>query len=424
MAASGQGPQADRGRGPSRLGEWSVRVIADLHLHSRHSLATSRSMDIPSIAHWAKRKGIDVVGTGDFTHPQWMRHLEAELTPADGGWLVHAGVRFALTAEVALVWRQAERTRKLHLLLVAPAVADAKRATSALSRFGKLASNGRPMLGVDCVRLLDALWGMAPGVEVIPAHIWTPWYSLFGSRSGFDDMSSCFAHHLPRIHAVETGLSSDPAMNGRVSLLDSMTLVSFSDAHSPSRLGREATVFELGEPTLAALLGALAGDGTGRVVETFEVPPEHGKYHFDGHRSCGVRLSPVESRALDGRCPVCGKELTLGVLHRVGDLADREDGAQLRDAPSYRTLLPLHELISLVVGASAKSRRVEQEVQRLTTRYGTELTVLMDLPVDALAEDPLPGLRAAVSTLREGRLCLRPGYDGVYGEVALPADAS
>jgi uncharacterized protein (TIGR00375 family) len=399
-----------------------MRIVADLHIHSRYSLATSPSMDIPTLAHWARRKGIDLVGTGDFTHPEWRGHLKAELRSIGDGLPSRDGIQFLPTAEVAVVWRYEGKGRRLHLLLLAPSIEAAARAARAVGRFGSLASNGRPMLSAGCQPLLEAIWHEAPEVEVIPAHIWTPWYSLFGSRSGFDDLTSCFGPHADRVHAVETGLSSDPAMNARVRQIDRLTLVSFSDAHAPSKLGREATVLDLPDVTYGSLVAALRGDGPGRVVETLEVPPEHGKYHFDGHRACGVALSPKEARALANRCPSCGKPLTLGVLHRVEALADRPAGAHRPFPASYRTLLPLVEVVAGLLSRSVSSRCVAREVERLTARYGTELAVLRDVPIADLNEDPLIGLGATVATLRGGRLRVRPGYDGVYGTVVWPSD--
>jgi len=401
-----------------------MRLVADLHIHSKHSIATSGAMDLPQLAGWAARKGIELLGTGDFTHGEWLEAIARELRPTGGGLLAASnGVLFALTSEVALVWRYEGRCRRVHLLLLVPTLADAARVRHALTRFGSLDGNGRPMLGMDCISFLDAIWNAAPDVEVIPAHIWTPWYSLLGSRSGFDGIDDCFGPHVDRIAAVETGLSSDPPMNERVGRLDAMTLVSFSDAHSPSKIGREATVFELPEPGFAWIRNALRGERGARVCETIEVHPEHGKYHYDGHRACGVAVSPDEARALGGICPVCRKPLTLGVLHRVTDLADRPAGLPRAKRVPHRTLLPLPELVALVAKRRPQSRVVERELNRLVERYGTELRVLSEVPLEELANDRLPGLADAVRSVRTGRLHVRPGYDGVYGVASLQQES-
>jgi uncharacterized protein (TIGR00375 family) len=375
-------------------------------------------MEIPTMTAWAQRKGIDLLGTGDFTHPAWLEHLQRELAPAGGGLYARGEQLYVLSAEVALVWRHDGVGRRLHMILLVPSFEDARRAAEILARFGTISSNGRPMLSVAPETLLDGLWDAVPQMEVIPAHIWTPWYSLFGSKSGFDEISACFGHHTPHLHAVETGLSSDPAMNERVSALDRLTLISCSDAHSPAKLGRELTVFELAERSYQGLLDALCGQRGGRVVETIEVPPELGKYHYDGHRSCGVVLAPDRARALGNRCPVCGKPLTLGVLHRLEALADRAPGdGRPKQRPRFRTLLPLAELVSAIVSTAPGSRRVEAHVERLAGRYGSELRLLLEVPIEALRCDPLAGLAPAIAALRDGRLRVSPGYDGVYGRV-------
>ena len=397
-----------------------MRLVADLHVHSRFSRATSPDCDLPLLARWATRKGIDVLGTGDFTHPKWQATLDEHLEPQGNDLLRYAGVWFLATAEIAAIWRQNGRTRKVHLLVLAPGLEAVARINRSLERIGNLASDGRPTLGIALGRLLETIWDAAPSAEVIPAHAWTPWFSVFGSRSGFDSLEECFGKHADRIFAIETGLSSDPAMNWRLSALDRIALVSSSDAHSPSKLGREASLFDLSEPSYEGIVAALKTRDPGSFLGTIEFFPEEGKYYYDGHRACGVALAPCEARAAKNLCPACGRPLTLGVLHRVEELADRPDGDGPATRIPYRRVVPLSEIIAQALGIGQETKGVAREYDRLLACYGSEFRILLDLSDEELAaHTPLPVLEG-IRKVRLGELTIEPGYDGVFGAIRIP----
>jgi DNA helicase II / ATP-dependent DNA helicase PcrA len=389
-----------------------MRVVADLHLHSRFSLATSPRMGLSDVSEAAARKGVHLVGTGDCTHREWLSEARRLLRPDGDGAYSLGATRFLVTGEVSVVWRDEVKGRRVHLLLVLPSLAHAERVSAALSRFGSVESDGRPCLTTPVRDVVDAVWGAAPGALVIPAHVWTPWYSALGSRSGFDSLDECFGPYAERILAVETGLSSDPAMCRKVGFLDRLALVSFSDAHSPDRIGREATIFDLEEISFPAVAAALQSRARG--LRTVELFAEEGKYYFDGHRACGVSLSPREARALDGRCPACGKPLTMGVLRRVEDLGDRRAHVLV---PPFDSVVPLDEIVAHVLGLRAESRTVSGAVCDLVARFGTELAILLERAVDELRDGVLDGVADAIAAVRQGRVVTIPGYDGVYGRV-------
>jgi uncharacterized protein (TIGR00375 family) len=399
-----------------------VRVIADLHIHSRFSRATSRDMDLEHLARWAKWKGIDLLGTGDFTHPQWFRELREKLVPVGEGIYGFGGARFLITGEISCIWNQDGRQRRVHFLVLVPSLEDAARINRELSRLGNLAADGRPTLGVPGRALLRTILGAAPGAVVIPAHAWTPWYSIFGSNSGFDSLEEAFGEDVGEIFAIETGLSSDPPMNWRLSALDRVALVSFSDAHSPAKLGREACVFELPELNYGALVSAIRDKDRTRFLFTVEFFPEEGKYHYDGHRNCSVVLSPRESLALGNRCPKCGRPLTVGVLHRVEALADRPEGFVPDGAIPYKSLVPLDEIIAQALEVGKGTKSVLAEYRKLVERFGSEFAILLDLPEEEI-EREIPGaIGKAILKVRRGELEIRPGYDGVYGEIVIPLE--
>lgn len=407
---------------------------ADLHVHSKYSRATSRDLDLEHLAWWGARKGIGVVGTGDCVHPVWAAEIADKLVP-DGGGLFRLRpdienevqrrlppacrkpVRFMLSTEISTIYKKGDKTRKVHHLIYAPDLETAGRLAQRLARIGNIASDGRPILKLDSRDLLEAALEAGPGCYLVPAHIWTPWFAALGSRSGFDSMEECYGDLAGHIFAVETGLSSDPAMNRRVSSLDRYRLVSNSDAHSPGRLGREATRFSC-EPDYFSIRDALeTGEGYAGTVEFF---PEEGKYHMDGHRACGVRLGPKETLALDGRCPVCGGKLTVGVAHRIEMLADRAEDQVLGRVPpgEVSSLVPLSEILAEIVGTGAASKTVAQAYDRVTTALGPELSILNTVPVEDIARaDPLLG--EAVMRLRAGAVMREPGYDGEYGVIRL-----
>ncbi len=410
-----------------------MRFYADLHVHSKHSRATSRDADLEHLAWWAQRKGITVVGTGDFTHPGWFDELREKLVPAEPGLFrlspeiereiegrlpgpCRGPVRFLLEVEISTIYKKGERTRKVHHLIYAASFETAARLREKLGKIGNLASDGRPILGLDSRHLLEITLESGPDAYLVPAHVWTPWFSTLGSKSGFDSVEECYGDLAPHIFAVETGLSSDPPMNWRVSRLDRFTLVSNSDAHSPPMLGREACSFDTELDYFAIRRALETGEGYGGTVEFF---PEEGKYHLDGHRACGVRLEPEETRACLGRCPTCGKPLTVGVLHRVEELADRPVGSEREQRSPFRCLVPLPEVLGEIHGVGPKSRKVEQALAELAARCGPELDVLESLPFEDLAKGGDPLLVEALTRLRQGKVYRESGYDGEYGVIRL-----
>ena len=406
---------------------------ADLHIHSRFSRACSRDCDIEHLAWWALRKGIAVVGTGDFTHPAWAEELKEKLIPAEPGLFrlrsqiadqvrrmsppsCHQPVRFMLSAEISTIYRGGDRTRKVHHLLYAPTFEAADRITAALSKIGNLASDGRPILGLDSRHLLEITLDGGPGCYLVPAHVWTPWFAVLGSKSGFDSIADCYADLAGEVFAIETGLSSDPPMNWMCSGLDAYRLMSNSDAHSPPMLGREATTF--GTPLdYFAMSGALrTGDG---LIGTVEFYPEEGKYHLDGHRKCGVRLEPGQTSARGGTCPECGKQVTVGVLHRVAELADRPAGYRPPGAARFTNLVQLPQVVGEILAAGAKSKKVGAEVSRLVAVFGPELGILGDVRLGDLSRAGGSLLAEAIARLRRGAVRREAGYDGEYGTVRL-----
>ena len=410
------------------------RKYADLHIHSKFSRACSRDCDLEHLAWWAGRKGISVVGTGDFTHPVWREELGAKLVPDAPGLFrlrpeleravqetlppaCRAPVRFMLSSEISTIYKRDEQTRKVHHLLYAPSLDAVDEITRALARVGNLASDGRPILGLDSRNLLEITLSGGDGCYLVPAHAWTPWFAVLGSQSGFDRVSDCYADLASHIFAIETGLSSDPEMNWRVSSLDGYRLVSNSDAHSPPMLGREATAFELQETDYFSIYQALrTGDGFGGTVEFF---PEEGKYHLDGHRACDVRMTPEETRAAGGKCPSCGKKPTIGVQHRVDALADRPEGYRLDGAADFKSFVQLPEILGEIAGVGPKSKSVTAQVSALVERFGPELGILGDVPLDDLAAGAPSIVAEAITRLRRGEVRREAGYDGVYGTIRL-----
>jgi len=395
-------------------------MIADLHIHSRYSRATSQEMAVPKIAEYAKLKGISMVGTGDFTHPAWLKELKEHLTFRDGVYW-HGDLRFILNVEVNNIYQRLGRLRRVHNLIFAPDFETVDRINKHLGRFGKLESDGRPILSLDTYDMCLALFDLSPDIFVIPGHIWTPWFSLFGSNSGFDTIEECFGGLKDRIFAMETGLSSDPAMNWRLSALDPYALVSNSDAHSPSRLGREANVFR-DDLDYRGLADALRRRDPAVFQYTIEFYPEEGKYHFDGHRKCNVRLSPREARFNNNLCPVCSRNLTIGVLHRVETLADREEGYQPTDRVPFRRLIPLEEIIAEALGVGRDTVVVRNEYLKLCRQYGSEFEVLINVSATELVNVTQERIAIAVEKARRGEIIINPGYDGEFGKVRIFAE--
>jgi uncharacterized protein (TIGR00375 family) len=410
-----------------------LRVIADLHIHSRYSRATSQQMTIGEIARFAKIKGLTLVGTGDFTHSEWLREIQETLVPEPDTGLYRVAanpeslVRFMLTTEVCTIFDSGGSSKKVHHVILSPNVETAIQINESLKRHGNLAADGRPILNMNAAELVEEVMAVSAENMVFPAHAWTPWFSVFGAFSGFDTIEDCYEDMTHHIYALETGLSSDPPMNWRLSRLDRFALVSNSDCHSfwPWRIGREANVFELDKVSYGEVLGAIRRRDASRFKFTIETDPAYGKYHWTGHRNCGVSLSPAEAQKLGNICPVCRRKLTKGVEQRVEELADRPAGFEPAGVPGFMRLLPLSEIIATVLGVDSPSTQAVWKVYNLLVgRFGDEYTVLIDAPRDALAEVVDAAVADAVVRVREGSVKVVPGFDGVYGKLVLDAAAA
>ena len=414
-----------------------MRFTADLHIHSKFSRATSRDMVLDTLAYWAKVKGLRLVATGDFSHPEWLFLMKEKLKPAGNGFFEFKNgalppedphlrsvpfspkdVSFVLSTELSFIYSKAGKVRKIHVMLLAPDFESVERINARLSAVGNLRSDGRPILGLDVRLFCRMVAETVPRCVVIPSHIWTPWFSLFGANSGFDTIEECFEEMTPMIFALETGLSSDPPMNWRLSALDRFALVSNSDAHSPSKVGREANVFDT-EFSYRGLMDALRTRDPAKFLHTVEFFPEEGKYHYDGHRKCGVVLAPRESLKANDLCPKCGKQLTIGVLHRVEELADRESGEGVPGRVPFRNLIPLNEIVAEALGRTPESQGVWDVYFKLIREHGDELTVLTDVPVADLARTGLERVALGIDRMRQGLVKIEPGHDGEYGVVSL-----
>jgi len=412
-----------------------MKFIADLHIHSRFSRATARDLNFPSLYLAARIKGITVVATGDCTHPGWFAEISEHLTPAEPGlfklkddlaaacerrlpFSEPAPVRFILNTEISNIYKKNGATRKNHNLVFLPDMEAAARFNARLDRIGNIKSDGRPILGLDARDLLELTLEISDAAYLVPAHVWTPWFSLFGSKSGFDDINDCFEDLTPHIFALETGLSSDPAMNWRVGGIDGMTLISNSDAHSPANLGREANLLDT-DLSYKAVKSALKTGDPKKFLGTIEFFPEEGKYHHDGHRNCGVSLPPGESIHLNDICPECGKPMTLGVLHRVEELATRPDGEKPGKTHPFYRCIPLAEIIGEIAGCGAKSKKVGALYDAAIRELGPELPILHTLPLDVISRSSVPFLGEAISRMREGRVHIEPGFDGEYGRITV-----
>lgn len=404
-----------------------MRIVADLHIHSRYSRACSQAMEVGTLAKWARIKGVDLLGTGDFTHPLYFAELRNKLEAAEGGLLRLKGDRqgpyFIPTVEVNNIYHQAGRLRKIHTLIVAPNLEVVEKINLRLRPRGNLSADGRPTFTFPAKDLIKLVLDVSADCLLIPAHAWTPWFSLFGSKSGFDSIEECFQEEARNIHAIETGLSSDPAMNWRLSALDRIALISNSDAHSPRKIAREANVFSCA-PTYEGIVESIKGHDPAKFLFTIEFFPEEGKYHYDGHRKCGVRWSPAETKKRQGRCPLCGAGVTVGVLHRVDDLADREEGYMPSRAIPAKHLIPLEEILADALGAKPGTKTVDREYERLTNLLGPELQILLDVEEEELKKSCPPRVWEGILKVRREEVQVEPGYDGVYGKISLaPAPA-
>ncbi len=408
--------------------------IGDLHIHSRYSRATSRDCTPEFLDLWARKKGIDLIGTGDFTHPAWMEELKEKLEPAQDGLYVlkkeyrieeegAAGrtPRFVVTGEISSIYKKGERVRKVHSLLILPGLEQAQALAGRLALIGNIHSDGRPILGIPCRDLLEIMLETCPEGIYVPAHIWTPHFSLFGAFSGFDAIEECFEDLTPHIHALETGLSSDPPMIWRVGVLDRFQLISNSDAHSPAKLGREANLLDI-EMSYEGLAGAIQeGRGLAGTIEFF---PEEGKYHFDGHRKCGLCISPQETMRYGNKCPVCGKKITIGVLNRIEQLADadREEGFVLPSGRPFESLVPLPEVIGASMGISSAGKKAAQKYESMLKALGPEFSILREIPIEDIRKAAGPLMAEGIDRLRRGEVERTPGFDGEYGRIGLLSD--
>jgi uncharacterized protein (TIGR00375 family) len=405
-----------------------MRYIADLHIHSKYSRACSKELEIPKINEWAKIKGIQIIGTADFTHPGWLRHLKENLTADKPGLFKVKGekesVSFMLTSEVSCIYKQGDKVRRLHICIFAPDFKTVDEINSALEKRGvNLKSDGRPIMGLHADELSKIILDINDKCLIIPAHAWTPWFSVFGSYSGFDSLAECFGKMAPYIYSIETGLSSDPPMNWRISALDKITLISNSDAHSPANLGREANVFDIPENELSydEIYRIIKEKDKKRFLYTIEFFPQEGKYHFDGHRDCKIQFSPKQTKKNKGICPVCKKPLTIGVDNRLDQLSDREVGFKF-DTVGYKSLVPLPEIIAEVLEVGKASKKVNKIYHELVQKAGSEFGILLDLSLEELGKIALPEIVLGIKNVREGNIEISAGYDGVYGTVKVFKD--
>ncbi len=406
-----------------------MRLIVDWHIHSKYSRACSKQLELPQIAKWCERKGIQVVATGDWTHPGWFSHLQENLIESEAGiYRLRDGsspTRFMLVTETSHIYKRGDKTRRVHVLVFSPSLETAARVNAELDKRGfNRKSDGRPILGMDVEEFYRMLKGIDERIFLVPAHAWTPWYSVFGSKSGFDSLEECFGEMTKEIWAIETGLSSDPRMNWRLSALDKVVLVSNSDAHSLEKLGREANVFEMETPSFDEFARILREQDRSKFLSTIEFFPEEGKYHFDGCASCQFSSASKETKRLGGRCPQCKRPMTLGVDYRVEELSDRDPEIVEEQKIPYHSIVPLAEILAEVFGvASVSSKRVKEEYQRLTDEVADEFTLLLEIPIEEIQKTASgPRLAEAIRRVRAGEIRVVPGYDGIFGVVRVFSD--
>lgn len=413
-----------------------MKYVADLHIHSKFSRATSRETTLDTLAYWAKIKGISLLATGDFTHPEWLFLAKEKLEPEGNGFfrlknilqpengylqsidISPQDVSFILTAEISFIYSKKGKVRKIHLLTLAPDFESVDKINSKLSCIGNLRSDGRPILGMDAKDFVKIVANTCPRCVVIPAHIWTPWFSLFGANSGFDTIEECFEEMTPFIFALETGLSSDPSMNWRLSALDKYALVSNSDAHSPSKIGREANVFDT-EFSYDSMVDALKTKDLSKLLYTIEFFPQEGKYHFDGHRKCNVIFSPQETIQHKYICPRCGGKLTVGVMHRVESLSDREKGDLPHTRTPFKHLIPLNEIVAQALDKTSECKSVWDLYFRFLHEFQNEHKILTEVSIQQLSRLSPERVSVAVDRMRKGQVKIIPGHDGRFGKINL-----
>ncbi len=399
-----------------------MKFVADLHIHSKYARATSPRMNVDILDQWATIKGIKVMGTGDFTHPEYFKELKQKLESAEPGLFKlknsTTGTRFLLTSEISCIYSKNGRVRKIHIIVFAPSFEIVEKINIQLGLIGNLKSDGRPILGLDAKELVKIILNISSDCFIVPAHCWTPWFSLFGSKSGFDSLEECFEEYSKHIYALETGLSADPEMFWRVPDGRKLTLLSNSDAHSPEKIGREANVFDT-ELSYSGIVEAIKSKDPKKFLYTIEFFPQEGKYHHDGHRKCGVSLSPKQTKECGGICPVCGKPVVIGVLNRVEELADRESGFVPDNAIPYKSLIPLQEIIGESIGAGVNTLGVKKQYDKLIQSFDNEFSVLLDIEKNELEKASLLEIAEGIIRVRKGDVFIKPGYDGEYGEIGI-----
>ncbi len=409
-----------------------MEYITDMHLHSRYSRATSRDLNIPGLYRGARLKGIDIIGTGDFTFPAYVAEMEKELEPIGGGLYSFKrkgdvsivpvkndrDPKFIITTEISNIYKRHDKVRRIHTVIIAPGLDEVKALNRQLDKVGNLKADGRPILGMDVADMAELIWNVSEDFIIIPAHAWTPWFAIFGSKSGFDSIEECFGDLTPKIFAIETGLSSDPAMNWRLSQLDNVSIVSNSDAHSLPNLGREATAFELEVASIQSIKTALQKGASerDRIAYTIEFYPQEGKYHYDGHRDCRFACDPKETKRLKGICPKCKKPLTIGVDNRVEELADRQEPKKLGE---FKYIVPLREIIADALGQQKNTKRVQETYNEMIRAIADEFTLLLKTPLTQIAAFGISEIAEGVRRVREGEVRIEPGYDGEYGVVSV-----
>jgi len=399
-----------------------MKFIADFHIHSKYSRATSPSMDLENLDKWARIKGIKILGTGDFTHPKWLESLKEKLEPAESGLFKlcnsDSPTRFILTSEISCIYSKGGKVRKIHIIVFAPSFEVVEKINIQLAEIGNLKADGRPILGLDAKELAKIVLSASENCMIIPAHLWTPWFAIFGSKSGFNSIEECFEEYSKYIYAVETGLSSNPEMNWRLSQLDKVALISNSDAHSPQKIGREANVFDT-EINYQGIFDAIKSKDPKKFLYTIEFFPEEGKYHYDGHRACNLSLSPQESKKYNNICPRCAKPLVIGVLNRVEELADRPKDFKPKNAIPFKSLILLNEIIAESIGVSTVSKKVNEQYDKLITNLDSEFYILLDATKKELKEISSLQIAEGIIKVREGKVFIEPGYDGVYGKIKI-----
>ncbi len=407
-----------------------MQQVLDLHIHSKYSRACSPQLTLENIDQACRIKGVDIIATGDFTFPEWFFDIKSKLeeTKKDSGLfrlkeVENDKIKFLLSTELALIYKSGDKARRIHIMVHAPSMEAVEELNKFLDKKYNIRSDGRPILGMSAVDLVKLCFSINPNFLIYPAHIWTPWFAVFGSKSGFNSLEECFGEYTDKIYAIETGLSSDPEMNWRLSALDRLTILSNSDAHSLQNIGREANVFDLEEISYKEIRQIIKTKNLNKIKYTIEFYPEEGMYHYDGHRDCGIRLTPAETKKHHGLCPVCKKPLTIGVLSRVEELADKPLNIRPDGAIDFKKLIKLDKIIAEAIGVKARnSKRVQQEYQNLISRFGSELEILSSSDLKKLTALVSPQIIEGIRRVRNGELTIEPGFDGQYGLIKIFSD--